>query len=54
MCCTTQSQFLWSAAITAILAESHIDVWSSNIVSDEIWWPVVGHISLLHQKDMDA
>jgi hypothetical protein len=51
LCCTTQSQPLWSAAMTAIMAADFSDVESSDL-DDEVWWPVAGCISLLHKEDL--
>jgi hypothetical protein len=60
LCCTTQSQPLWSAAIAAIVAEVPKSCYrsfearkSADIVYwNEVWWPVLGHIALLTEEDI--
>jgi hypothetical protein len=58
LCCTTQSQSLWSAALTAIAAaqypeDSTVPV-SGNTENfyNEVWGPVVRHISLLTEDEL--
>jgi hypothetical protein len=52
LCCTTQSQSLWSAALTAIAAvqdplDSPVPVsGSTDIFYNKVWGPVVRHIGL--------
>jgi hypothetical protein len=52
LCCTTQLQPLWSAAITAIRAEhpSPLDLESKSF-QDTVWWPVINHIFSLDNSD---
>jgi hypothetical protein len=60
LCCTTQSQPLWSAAIAAIVAELSADgsesISTFRITHDvywkEVWWPVLGHIFLFTEKEL--
>jgi hypothetical protein len=50
--CTTQSQQLWSVVLTAIMAECpadnfiHMDPMKQRIYFDQVWWPVLGHVSM--------
>jgi hypothetical protein len=58
LCCTTQLQPLWSAAITAVVAESSTndsipDRGIRQAYYNEVWWPVLGHISLFTEKDLE-
>jgi hypothetical protein len=59
MCRTTQSQSLWSTAITAIVEECSPDspIRSSgngDAYLKKIWWPMLGHIVSLHEEDLPA
>jgi hypothetical protein len=57
LCCTTQSQPLWSAALTAIAAaqyplDSPVPVsGSTDIFYNEVWGPVFEHIYLLTEPE---
>jgi hypothetical protein len=59
LCCTTQSQLLWSAALTGIAAaeyplDSRVPVSGNTaIFYNEVWWPVVRHIDLSTQNNRD-
>jgi hypothetical protein len=57
LCCTTQSQRLWSAALTAIVADPSTVAFTSAFpygmaFRNEVWWPLLGHIILYTEKDM--
>jgi hypothetical protein len=57
LCCTTQSQPLWVAAISAITAEyprfNHLlTLRIRDVYCNEIWWLVLGHIMQIHEEDM--
>jgi hypothetical protein len=60
LCYTTQSQPLWSAAISAIVAElpaedlnCYFGCGIPDIVHwNEVWWPVLGHIFRITEKDI--
>jgi hypothetical protein len=60
LCCTTQLQPLWTAAITTIVAEvpagksgSHFTRNIPDIIYwNEVWWPVLSHIIPLTEKDL--
>jgi hypothetical protein len=60
LCCTTQSQPLWSAAISAIVAEVPADnsiltrCVVDNVYWNEVWWPVLGHVISLTEKDIES
>jgi hypothetical protein len=60
LCCTTQSQSLWSAALTAIAAaqyplDSPVPVsGSTEIFYNEVWWPVFEHIYSLTKDDWNT
>jgi hypothetical protein len=60
LCCTTQSQPLWSAALAAIAAaqyprDSPIDESeNTEIFYNEVWWPVVRHIYSLTGNDWNT
>jgi hypothetical protein len=60
LCCTTQSQPLWSAALTAITAaqyplDSPIPVSeNSKIFYNEVWWPVFEHIYPLTKDEWNT
>jgi hypothetical protein len=59
LCCTTQSQPLWSAAIAAIIPELPVDGTNlpyavvTQTYCDEVWWPVLGHVALIIEKELD-
>jgi hypothetical protein len=59
LCCTTQLQPLWSAAISAIAAKYPLDspglasVSGSRAYYTEVWRPVFRHITLLDRKEWD-
>jgi hypothetical protein len=61
LCCTTQLQRLWTAAITTIVAEvpaDDSDSLSTRRIPDiiywnEVWWPVLSHIFQLTEKDLE-
>jgi hypothetical protein len=46
LCCTTQSQPLWSAVLAALVAESSMPANDFSLTHDEVWWPLLGHIIL--------
>jgi hypothetical protein len=55
LCCTTQSQSLWSAAIAAITAEDLANDWAlyrNRAYKNEVWWPLLGHISRFTENDV--
>jgi hypothetical protein len=53
LCCTTQSQPLWSAALAAIIAESSTFASKDpKAYRNEVWWPLLGHIILYTEKDL--
>jgi hypothetical protein len=62
LCYTTQSQPLWSAAISAIVAElpaedlnCYFGCGIPDIVHwNEVWWPVLGHIFRFTEKDLEV
>jgi hypothetical protein len=51
LCCTTQSQPLWSAAITAIVTTATTR--TTGVFYKEVWWPVFEHITLFHENKHD-
>jgi hypothetical protein len=58
LCCTTQSQLLWSAATSVVMAESPTNgsVSDHRIIQtycNEVWWPVLGHVSLFTPSDLE-
>jgi hypothetical protein len=62
LCCTTQLQPLWSAAIAAIMTEVRVSEdnslsltrWIPEVVYwKEVWWPVLGHILLFTEKELE-
>jgi hypothetical protein len=52
LCCTTQSQPLWSAAITAIATT--VTSRTTDAFYKEVWWPVFEHITLFHENKRDS
>jgi hypothetical protein len=60
LCCTTQSQQLWSAALTAIVAEYPADNFIDSspriqlVYFNQVWWPLLGHGSMLTEEDLKA
>jgi hypothetical protein len=57
LCCTTQSQSLWSAAITAIVAEILANNWAlcrDQAYKNEVWWPLLGHIGQFTENDVGS
>jgi hypothetical protein len=58
LCCTTQSQPLWSAAIATIVAELTPDhplrSMPDMVYWNEVWWPVLGHIILFTEKELET
>jgi hypothetical protein len=59
LCCTTQSQPLWSATIAVIMAECLADNSASSceigdVYYNEVWWPLLAHISLVTEKDVET
>jgi hypothetical protein len=52
MCCTTQSQPLWSMALTAIISERYMRT-SSRDYCNKVWWPILDHLVSLNQKTID-
>jgi hypothetical protein len=59
LCCTTQLQSLWSAAISAIAAKHPLDSpglaagSGSKVYYTEVWRPVFRHITLLDKREWD-
>jgi hypothetical protein len=59
LCCTTESQQLWSAALTAIMAEYPAQdfMWltrNPHGYFNQVWWPVLGCISILTEEDLKS
>jgi hypothetical protein len=60
LCCTTQSQQLLSAALTTIVAERAADGFvglgsrTQNIYFNQVWWPVLGHVSMITEEDLKS
>jgi hypothetical protein len=54
LCCTTQSQPLWSAAVTAIVAEPEQEPIIGQTYCNEVWGPMLGHIMSLHEQELGS
>jgi hypothetical protein len=61
LCCTTQSQPLWSAAIAAIVAEFPTDtlistrgIGDGDLYYSEVWWPLLGHMGLFTERELES
>jgi hypothetical protein len=58
LCCTTQSQILWSATIAVIVAECLANNPAASygigdVYYNEVWWPLLAHIGLATKKDVE-
>jgi hypothetical protein len=58
LCCTTQSQPLWSAAVAVVVAEaptndSILDHRMRQAYCNQVWWPVLSHVSLFTEHDVE-